>query len=245
MNMYFKILLIAITVTTTPLLVSECPSVNNLGAQYKITTEKTDGKAALTRSFYLWRQGKQVAHVYPHAKISEIWEQARNGKLRMVRHFDEYQRAIEYQPQDLNKGKGIKDWWLKYQLISNNLIQRMQFEGRIGQGCSMIEKYRLDDPVSNIHLQWLPASRLIKHLTVRKKDVVLQWSLDQTFNDEKRIKQLFEKLSAYQTTDYIDIGDNESDPFLLKMMNLGFTEHGSSWVYETRDDAQGHHGHHH
>jgi len=64
--------------------------------------------------------------------------------------------------------------------------------------------------------------------------------------EPKKIEEFFRIRGSYQTTDYADIGDNESDPFLLKMMNLGFIKHGASGFY----DAQGHalkkrHNHHH
>ena len=38
-------------------------------------------------------------------------------------------------------------------------------------------------------------------------------------------------LPAYQTTDFADIGDDHTDPFLTDMVHQGFIEHGSDGVY--------------
>jgi len=54
-----------------------------------------------------------------------------------------------------------------------------------------------------------------------------------------QIQQQFALWDAYQTTDYADIGDNEGDPFLAKMINLGFIEHGASGFYDANGKALG------
>ena len=63
-------------------------------------------------------------------------------------------------------------------------------------------------------------------------------------SDNKIIDAFFNKNLDYQTTDYADIGDSESDPFLRKMINLGFVEHGSSGMYDAQgNDIGGEHHH--
>jgi len=51
----------------------------------------------------------------------------------------------------------------------------------------------------------------------------------------------------YQDIDFADVGDSESDPFIAKMINQGFIEHGSSGFYSSEGhaiEAQGGHGSH-
>lgn len=62
------------------------------------------------------------------------------------------------------------------------------------------------------------------------------WRRTEVVTDPEAVMTAFEDRSRYASTDYADIGDNESDPFLLRMVNLGFVEHGGSGFY----DADGH-----
>ena len=60
------------------------------------------------------------------------------------------------------------------------------------------------------------------------------------------MKAQFAEWYNYQTTDYAYIGDNENDPFLAKMINQGFVEHGASGFYDAQgNQLQGSHKHHH
>ena len=43
----------------------------------------------------------------------------------------------------------------------------------------------------------------------------------------------------YELTDYADIGDNESDPFLAKMINLGFIQDTHPGFYNSQGQAIG------
>ncbi len=45
-------------------------------------------------------------------------------------------------------------------------------------------------------------------------------------------------------TDYSDVGDNESDPFVRKMINMGFVSLGTLGVYNLNGQViDGVHGH--
>jgi len=243
--MFYKLTLMLTFLFFNNVVLANCVAVETLGAKYLITTTQVTSNKSASRLMVLWRNVNQVAHEYPHKHITELWEQTRNGKLRLVRNFDAYQRGIEYQPNEINKGKGKSDWMIKYQLISKELKNKMQRYETIGQGCNKIEKYTLTNKDSKIELAWLPEQQLVKNMKVYKKDVTLEWDLEQVITDVNKVRQVFQARNNYQTTDYIDIGDNESDPFLLKMMHLGFSEHGSSWVYETRGHSMGGQGHRH
>jgi hypothetical protein len=41
-----------------------------------------------------------------------------------------------------------------------------------------------------------------------------------------------QKVLAYDATDFADIGDNESDPFFRKMINLGFITHNEANIID-------------
>ncbi len=197
----------------------------------------------ITRTMTLWRNGKRVAHEFPQAQITEIWSRLPNGYLNVTRHFDGYQRGIEYQPLELNRGKGDKDWRLKYQLVSDTLKHKMHLVDTEGEGCEKVEHYELTDAGATHRLAWLPAPRLVKSYIVERKERTENWSLESVVTDAEQVKQAFARRDGYDTTDYADIGDNESDPFLLKLVNLGFVHHASGF-YDVNgkpiDDGHGH-----
>jgi hypothetical protein len=48
----------------------------------------------------------------------------------------------------------------------------------------------------------------------------------------------------YRTIDYADIGDSEDDPFVRKMIRMGFVSHGASGFYDEHGHAlDGGHNH--
>lgn len=223
-----------------------CAEEGALGAHYLITSKKSDGDLISEKNMALWRNGKQVAHQYPDSHMTEVWEQSQNGMLKLVRHFDAYKRAIEYQPLEINNGKGDRDWSLKSHLISDRLKTKMQlFEQASGQACNKIEKYTLKEAGLEIELHWLPRLQLVKHMKVSRPGSIVEWRLKSLEFDRVKVGAVFNSRANEQMTDYIDIGDNESDPFLLKMMHLGSPQHGAALVYETRGLTAGAHARHH
>ncbi len=206
-----------------------------IGAKYRITTQTINSDNTTTKLLYLWRNNNKVAHQYPKTHITEIWEKTSNGMLRLVRYFDKYKRGIEYQPNEINHGKGQKDWSLNSQLVSDKLLNTMKLTSSMGKGCDKQTSYSMAQKEQNITMQWLPALNLIKYFEQSDTKHTTKWELIETISDKNNIANVFSSRENYQTTDYIDIGDNESDPFLLSMIRLGFVEHGANGFY----DAQG------
>ena len=222
-----------------------CKTSNSvIGAEYKITTLKKNDNRSHSRHLVLWRNGRQVAHQLSETGITEVWEQTSNGLLRLVRYFDHHHRGIEYQPNEINKGKGNKNWEIKTQLITNKLIKAMQKKSVTGKDCKKTAQYALKSGNKTINLDWLTQPRLVKSYSETTEASKTQWELLRIITDKKQINSIFSVRSNYQTTDYADIGDNESDPFLMKMINLGFVEHGASGFYDTKGNTLKAHHHH-
>lgn len=239
-----KILLVSLVIASSAVYADDCKTGKAImGAQYRVTTVDTTDKQASVTRLSLWRNHNQVAHEYPDAQITESWERVSNGTLKLSRYFDAYQRGIEYQPYDINNGKGETDWRQKFQLISDDLKDKMQLRSSTGKGCEKTEEYTLKLDARQLWLEWLPEQQLVKSYREETPHKTTTWKLDTIITDAEQIRRVFAERNDYQTTDYADIGDNESDPFLLKMINLGFVKHGSSGFY----DADGHamEGNHH
>ncbi len=225
---------------------ADCIAPQPLGAQYTVISTRAADTASKSHEMTLWRQEKSVAHEYPQSEITELWERTSHDKLRLVRNYNHYKHGIEYQPGEINDGKGAGDWSLKYQLVSTQLKNKMTLVETRGHGCNITEHYTLKSDKSQIDLHWLPLQQLLKYMQVSKAGGTLVWKLGKTISNANRVSRVFTDLYSYRTTDYTDIGDNESDPFLMKMINLGFIQHGASGFYNEKGESlDGRHGHKH
>ncbi|CAA0091958.1 Uncharacterised protein [Zhongshania aliphaticivorans] len=223
---------------------SNCNAETPISAHYKISKYAVDSAPKKFSHMVLWRRANTVAEQYPERKITELWERNHSKSIKLNRYFDEYERGIEYAPSEIREVKTNDDWSMKNQLIDNSLLAKMSLSKQSGSGCEREELYTLKDQHQTITLTWLPEYRLVKSYQRNANNMVSNWTLSKKSTDIKTIDRFFDTHLSYQTTDYADIGDNESDPFLRKMINLGFVEHGGSGMY----DAQGHEmggDHHH
>ena len=230
----FRVVSVFILWASVSAVIADCKIEKNvLGAVYEVSTMAKDSNKVQKRHLTLWRNGNQVAHEHTDDHITEIWEKMSNGLIRLERHFDAHNRGIEYAAREINNGKGYQDWSLKYQLISNQLKQEMKFLNSTGKACDKLERYILQTKGKRFDLLWLPEKYLIAQFTIHTKHADVVWQLTENITQQETVKNVFAARGNYQTTDYIDIGDNESDPFLLRMINLGFVKHGASGFYDS------------
>ncbi|WP_419811613.1 hypothetical protein [Bacterioplanoides sp.] len=217
-----------------------------IGAQYQLIQETSDEASVKERHMQLWRMQGQVAHVYPQQQISEIWNQVRDGRVRPTRYFDQDKRAIEYAPGDLNRGKGDRNWQSKYQMIPDALLASMTIQSDTGRGCQQEVVYQRQQEGEQLTIVWLPQQKLVKSFERQYQGQTSRWQLLDIITDPQVISAEFHQREQYLSTDYADIGDNETDPFFRKMINLGFVSHGASGFYDASGNAlESHHNHHH
>lgn len=219
-----------------------------LGARYSIAmTQSKNGKQETSEhEFNLWRKGDLVVHEDGRKKIAELWHKLPNGFISMTRYFDTHQRAINYHSVDLNNGRGEKNWLVKYQIVSDALLQSMTLKESHGEGCLNVEHYLLSassPDQASLSIEWYPHLRLVHAYMLTNDTQSLSWTLNEIVHDPAIVMAQFDKWQAYDDTDYADVGDNESDPFLQKMINMGFIEHGASGVYDAGGHGLGGHAH--
>lgn len=222
-----KLLLIGIAVVCFPVSAkenTECEfDLKKHGAKY-LVTKKVNGTQEISSQYKvnLWRFNDQVAYEYPKKQLTEIWNLVSNGQIRPVRLFDEFKRGIEYQPMEVNEGKGDKNWSAKFQLVGQNLLTKLKINKTEKEGCfTRSERVGVENN-NKINLVWLEHIKLPRELTVEYGKTIEHWQLINIEKDQHSVEKAFKQRENYLLTDYADIGDNESDPFLLKMVNVGF-----------------------
>ncbi len=235
-----KALLIIATLVSTSSFASQCDiDAKHLKADYKITNSHKAQQSS--ESLTLWRNNQQVAH--QSEVITELWQHLANNQIRPIRYFNAQQRGIEYQPSEV---RGVQNWSAKSQLVDNHLVEKMTLISTQGSGCDEVKNYTLSENGNDFNLAFFTHSKLVKTLSIsnKKSQTTTLLSLNNVNTDKSLISAQFAQWDRFQTTDYADIGDNEGDPFLAKMINLGFIEYSATGFYNQQGEAiQG--GHHH
>lgn len=199
-------------------------------------------QAELTKHVKLWRTESAVAYQSENSNVIDFWTSAPNDMLKLVRLFEGHKRGIEYEA----KHYGNKITWQNlFHKYAPNQLAAMKLEGSAGQGCNLIETYRKTEQGQTVEVKWLPQYQIAKSIKVNASNNTLSWELVELTANQDKVEQQFAKWDNYYLTDYVDIGDNESDPFLAKMINMGFVQGGASGFYDAKGNQLGGHGHHH
>lgn len=241
----------------TALAATPCPSADSpLMAIYQNISgldSNNDNPAKNTGVLILWREGGQngrVAVEKTKTSVTEIWNRTTNGQLRTVRLFDQYERAVEFEPTG-SPDNSEAVWRQRFYLVdpaslsrndgptSNSVGINIKPESAEGSDLSCNNTSALGNLTGNIRtdVEWHDSLQI--PMTYRKIQWLaggpqqVNWKLIDWNTDSKEIAQRFEQWDRYDAVDFADIGDNESDPFLARMINLGFIEHGGKNFYDS------------
>tara|TARA_R110001583_G_scaffold43470_1_gene138322 strand:+ start:8723 stop:9469 length:747 start_codon:yes stop_codon:yes gene_type:complete len=210
-----------------------------LGAHYRFVisqvndqenSQATPMKTAKLSS--LWRTKQKVLTIDGEQSIT--WFKLSNGLVKKTAHFDHFKRSIEYPAKPMNDDR----WQQIWQFIPNSQKQSLSLISSKQEGCYQHELYQWHNNETDLQgkLVWNADLNLVVSLTMTQGKKQSHWQLEKIEQDKFIIDQEFSQRDSYQATDFADIGDNESDPFLIKMINLGFIEHGASGVYNAQGE---------
>ncbi|WJG10641.1 hypothetical protein [Aliiglaciecola sp. LCG003] len=215
-----------------------------LQADYTITNMHQQ-KIISTTALSLLRAKNRVAHRYPASQITEAWYLTSHSRIMPTRYFDAHNRAIEYSPTESVHGKKETDWSYRFQLVSDDLLNSMTKVSQTGQGCDVVETYQLKSENTQLSISWKPDIALVTKYELKKGMHTERWQLQQLIQSSEPVTALFSRVDQYQTTDFADIGDDHTDPFLTKMVTLGFIEKGASGFYDDKGNPlRADHQHH-
>ncbi|MBO9492310.1 hypothetical protein J7384_18255 [Endozoicomonas sp. G2_1] len=220
-------LLVTFQVTNSQVINTQVTGANKFES---LKVSKADSQLG-KKQVVFYRSNNKVAYQYPQTGISEVFNRITDQRMLLQRYFDKYQRGIEYQP---NEVKGKQSWQTKYQIVSPTALANMQQIAQRGSGCQQEHDYQQQFGETSITLTWLPELHLVKHYQLTDKHHRITWQLTELAQDPKQVTAYFKEKRSYLLTDYADIGDNEQDPFLAKMINQGFIEHGSLGFYNSQ-----------
>lgn len=227
-----------LSITAVLLLIStatcaNCDTNNDiLQAHYTIKTIDISGSVTQQQQV-LWRYGNTIAIDKRNENITEQWTRNEKGGLQLLKHFDQHQRSIEYQPSEIKSKKQGELWQLKRNMVSDKQLSSLTLLEGTEAGCESTQTRVSRDKKATLELIWLNELQLVKSYREVSSSGAISITLTSVSSETKLVAEKFKELSNYDTTDYADIGDNESDPFLLKMINLGFVEHSHSGFWNS------------
>ncbi len=206
-----------------------------VGVRYEQQLYDLNAGKKTSRVMELWRDGNRVLHVYPDRGLAEQWEHSGKGDLHLTVWFDHYAQGIEYMPEDIGARADAHRWEEKWKIVPDRLMQSLQFKTSRGSACEMMRTLVKDTSDRQVRLEWNVPLQLPVGYEVRTKGKREIWVAREIVTDPKQIGKVFNRRSGYKTTDFVDIGDNEDDPFLREMIHLGFVSDRASGFY----DAEG------
>lgn len=207
----------------------ECElSAEVVGAHYARSVADTDGTQANTSTLTLWRYQRRVAHQYAEAGRTDAWARVADNRIQLTRLFDADHRGIEYEAELVADGLEDAVWQIRSQLVTADQIAQLELIDTTGTGCAVVETYAGRWGDNQVQLEWLPNRDLVKRYSVSSTSRVIEVVLQSTTDNVDAVVAQFSLRDSYKLTDNADIGDNETDPFLQRMINLGFAESHSS-----------------
>jgi hypothetical protein len=232
--------ILLLMVSTSSIAAQQCEQPDqNVAVEYGYSMSTADKAMAVTHRLTVWRLDKHVAHQYLATGITDVWQQVSNGDVRLIRYFDNDQQAIEYQPGEVRVNNIKQHWQEMTQMVSENQLHDMTLINQTGSGCDRVETYQYQDHYRRLVIKWLPEYHLMTSSTDTAAGKVSHWEILSFHHDLLKITEAFESRDRYLSTDYADIGDNETNPFLIKMINLGYVSHAHSGFYNTEGHDMG------
>jgi len=210
----------------------------NFQASYEMSTPR--GKNQLD----YYRMKERSAFEYKGQGITEVWTKTQSDNAFLIHGFDDDKRAIEYEVIDLKMEHKSSSWEKKKNLVHPDSFDFPKGFVEKSQGCALHHySKKLED--TEIKMVWNEAKEILVSLEVKHKGEETYSYVLQALKPIDVKDNHITVVQAYDRTDFADIGDNESDPFFRKMINLGFIEHHEANII----DAQGNtlalqHSHH-
>ncbi len=207
---------------------SDC--VSPVSLEYQVTSQGN------TKEIAIHRAGREVVREDLTTGVVEYWYHSPAGRLKLIRYVDSEKHGIEYQAEDF-RGNEDRVWQEISLAVPADVRDSMTLVSKQGSGCELVETW--ESEAQKGKLVWLPAQQIV----VSYENPALAWSL--TEQGDSRLQQRLASRDDYTLIDFADIGDSEENPFVKKMINWGFVEHGASGFYDEHGHAIEGHGHAH
>lgn len=199
-----------------PLQIQALEQLPALAAEFESIVESDDGQQRYQWRF--WRTAKRVETHNLQDNSGEIWTKSADGKIAYERVFHQQQQVIEYTPGDLNAIGAVPDWSAIATLLNQPMTAGLvedDHEQVLGRSASHYQSNNGNIPleVTWLDREQLPA--LIKRSdhghTITTRAIGIYPLAESPWP--------YQRSTNYRYTDFADIGDKESDPFIQSIQH--------------------------
>lgn len=174
----------------------------------------------MTKRWYFWRDGDRVEVRDVDGHAGERWERDPSGKVFYARLYHEDRAQIEFGPTEFQASGSswakaaalIEPAWLGTTLKQTKTIRA---------GAYPVQDYRGKAEGGQIKLLWRPDLTLPAEIRgdypdkITRLRLIRSWSLEQAPHGMTSPAQL----ESYRLIDGADLGDMESDPLVMRVLN--------------------------
>jgi len=197
-------------------------------AQYKVWTSMQ------TSYINYYKKDNYVAYEYISQGITEVWKKMPNDKVALTRGFDVHKRSIEYDAIDLKMEHANSSWKAHQNIVNPEELDYDLCETLLKDEKN-IAHYIKRDEREQMDIYWDIDKDILISYTI-KNDYEYKLIYELVSMDHRKNSHVKQVL-AYDTTDFSDIGDNESDSFFRRMINLGFISHHEANIIDANGNA--------
>lgn len=197
----------------------------SIAARYEVRQSQISRRPrSHTFQFDFWRTGDRIEIHNLATHSGEIWIRAADGDIVYQRVFHDDKRVIEYTSGDLRALNRYPSWEAKAGLIEPSVLQRLQHTGSSAYLGRPAEHYQGQIDGIDVELLWfadlkLPAQiRYVSEGHEHSLNLLEYYRASQAPWERPSIRD-------YQSIDYADLGDNEADPFIQKVLESGEGHH--------------------
>jgi hypothetical protein len=182
------------------------------------------GTAADDHRWRYWRSPNRIAFEHPEPGVVEVWSRYPNGELAFERWFTDAGRAVTYTSGELRSVGRDGGWAAQTAIVPPAVMGVLASHGKASFRCLAAERRAGELHGRRYRLTWLPALELPAELVVTTASGEHRLVLE-ALSGANELEEAFARGLSLDRLDFADVGDNEADPFIAKLIAQGFVEH--------------------
>lgn len=218
MNNYFSAFAAMLSISTATFALDTSGDPPAVACRYESFQDSNKTARHAATSSYLWRDINHVETRDASGQTGTLWERSGEGEIVFRKLYHSARKAIEYYADDLRATGNAPDWKAIVSMFDPGLLgTTLKSVGHEIYLNRVAERFRGNINGVTVEVLWLTRERLpalvIKSAAQQRQTLRLAeiWPLK---NAPKRSSSRAQ-LDQYQHLDFADLGDMESDPFVL------------------------------
>jgi hypothetical protein len=176
-----------------------------IGASYTISENGDEKKLTVLR-----QTPARVVYLMESEFMTRIYEHYGENRVGVTEYFDLEEKGVEHEPSFDIAPAG---WEVIYELFPAGRFESMRQLGNMKFQCLKVAMADFTTEESTTEVQYLVELKLPLVVKTESGGKVAHWRLDKLITDDDILEDSLERVSAYATFDFADLGDHEDQEF--------------------------------